>query len=318
MEEFRNRFIAQLSKDVEEGLSAPSKYLKSKYFYDAAGDLLFQRITHLPEYYLTLCENEILHFKGKEILNGFSKDKRLNIIELGSGDGIKTKLLLEAASQLQLNLTYYPVDISPDVLKLAQENTDTLAYVIPISADYSEILSTEPFHKLSNKLVLFLGSNIGNFNANETAEFMKYLWAGLSSGDHVLIGFDLIKDPKIILKAYNDPTGLTSEFNLNLLAVLNRELGADFDKENFFHAPIYDEQLQAAKSFLVSNKKHDVFFKQLNKTFHFEKGESIHTEISSKYSLETIEKLAAAGGFKIASKHFDRKNYFVDVLLVKK
>ena len=318
MNAFKENFLAQLSKDVTEGLTSPQKYLKSKYFYDPAGDLLFRRITGLPEYYLTACETEILKFESKSILEPFKLAKiPLNIIELGSGDAGKTRLLLEAADNLDLEVTYYPVDISPEVLKLAKKNTSRLVDVETVSGDYTEILERKRFLSLTNKLIVFLGSNIGNFSDAETTRFMQYLHRNINAGDHVLIGFDLVKDPRIILNAYNDVTGLTSEFNLNLLIMLNRELGADFNIENFFHAPLYDEKLKAAKSFLVSNKEQVVFFKKLNKSFSFAKGESVFTEISSKYTIEGIEQMARDSGFSIVSTHTDHRNYFLDVLMQK-
>ncbi|MES2678462.1 MAG: L-histidine N(alpha)-methyltransferase [Bacteroidota bacterium] len=317
MDEFKHTFLAQLLKDVDEGLSAPHKYLKSKYFYDARGDLLFRRITHLPEYYLTLCETEILHDRGKIIMETFDPASRINIIELGSGDGTKTKLLLGAGALLKQKMAYYPVDISPDTLILAKNNIGALVPVIPVAADYSDILEKEVFKKLPNKLILFLGSNIGNFSEAETGQFMRYLVDNLERGEHVLIGFDLVKDAAVISAAYNDATGMTSDFNLNLLSVLNNELGADFDPDNFFHAPVYDQSTQAAKSYLVSSRTHSVFFEKLGKSFTFEKGESIFTEISRKYTLEGIAQIAKDAGFRIVSTHTDHRDYFADVLMRK-
>jgi L-histidine Nalpha-methyltransferase len=317
MDEFKHTFLAQLVNDVDEGLSAPNKYLKSKYFYDARGDLLFRRITHLPEYYLTVCETEILHDKGKTIMQAFDPATRVNIIELGSGDGTKTKLLLGAGALLKQKMAYYPVDISPNTLVQAKNNIGATVPVIPVAADYSDILEKEVFKKLPNKLILFLGSNIGNFSEPETSQFMNYLFKNLQPGEHVLIGFDLVKDPGVISAAYNDATGMTSDFNLNLLSVLNHELGADFDKDDFFHAPVYDPSAQAAKSYLVASRKHSVFFKKLGKSFTFEKGEAIFTEISRKYTLAGIRQIAEDAGFSIVSIHTDHRDYFADVLMRK-
>jgi len=318
MDAFKDKFTEQLSKDADEGLSAPQKYLKSKYFYDPTGDLLFRRITRLPDYYLTSCETEILKFESKFILASFKTGKPLNIIELGSGDASKTKLLLDVADDLNLDVTYYPADISAEVLKLAKKKKGALVDVITVTGDYTEILETKHFLALRNKLILFLGSNIGNFSDSETTEFMHYLNKNINPKDHVLIGFDLVKDSQLILNAYNDATGLTSQFNLNLLVVLNRELGADFKTENFFHAPIYDEKIQAAKSFIVSNKNHVVNFKKLKKSFSFAKGESVFTEISSKYTVDGIKKLSKNAGFEVVSMHTDHRKYFMNVLMRKK
>lgn len=317
MDNYRNNFITQLSKDVDEGLSASSKFLKSKYFYDSRGDLLFRSITRLPEYYLTACETEILRDQGEAIFQRIPRSEKLNMIEFGPGDGSKAKLLLEAAARLRLNVNYYPVDISPDALSLTQKNTAALAPVHTVTGDYAQVLGNDIFRKLSSKFILFLGSNIGNFNREETASFMKYLAGNMSAGEHVLIGFDLIKDKDVVLAAYNDPTGMTSDFNLNLLTMLNRELGADFDTANFFHAPVYDSTLNAAKSYLVSNKQHQVFFKKLNKHFSFSKGEEIYTEISCKYSEDDVRDIAQSAGFEVTAKQFDKKRYFLNALLRK-
>jgi L-histidine Nalpha-methyltransferase len=317
MQDPRQKFLEQLKKDVDEGLSAKNKYLQSKYFYDAAGDELFRRIMRLPDYYLTACETEILKFESEQILKTFNGGTPINIIELGSGDASKTRLLLEAAKKLHLPVNYYPVDISPEVLNLAKKNTADLAKVFPISADYNDVLGSKELIALTNKFVLYLGANIGNFSATLAFAFMQYINKSINTGDHVLIGFDLVKDPTLILSAYNDVLGLTSAFNLNLLTMLNRELEANFVIENFFHAPMYDEKINAAKSFLVSNKVQEVFVKMLNCSFSFKQGEAIFTEISSKYSLKTIEDMSDAAGFGVMSQHTDRRNYFVDVLLKK-
>ena len=317
MDDFKHNFLPQLINDVDEGLSAPQKYLKSKYFYDTRGDILFRRITHLPEYYLTVCETEILHNDGKIILSAFDPKEQLNIVELGACDGTKAKLLLEVASALELKVNYYPIDVSTDALRLTKKNVHTLATVFPIAGDYMELLGNALLKKLPNKLILFLGSSIGNFVPSESAAFMNYLHTHMATGEHGLIGFDLVKDPDIILTAYNDSTGMTSDFNLNLLTMLNRELQADFDLDNFFHVPVYDELNQAAKSYLVAAKKHKVFFKKLNKAFSFDKGETIFTEISRNFTTKEIEKITKEAGFEIVSTHIDHREYFLDVLIRK-
>lgn len=314
MSDFKETYKSQLAEDVDHGLSAPFKHLQSKYFYDATGDALFREIMELPEYYLTRSEFEILSAESEKILAPW-KGKSLNIIELGAGDGTKTKLFLQAAKNLGLDFTYFPVDISADVLQVNRANLEEVCETSPVQGDYSQVLKDAGLQKLPNKLVLFLGSNIGNFTPEDTASFFKYLGENTTSEDHILIGYDLDKDPRTILDAYNDKAGVTRDFNLNLLTVLNRELGAGFDPADFYHYPVYDPEMKAAKSYLVSNKEQEVFMEALGKSFHFRKGESIFTEISKKYTIPEIEDMAASAHFKVESIHYDSRKYYVNVLM---
>jgi L-histidine N-alpha-methyltransferase len=316
MNDFKEKYKTQLAADVDQGLSAPFKHLQSKYFYDATGDALFRAIMELPEYYLTRSEFEILSFESQNILAPW-QGKAVNIIELGAGDGTKTKLFLEAAKKLQLDFKYFPVDISADVLEVNRENLRDVCTTSPVQGDYSLVLKEPELQQLANKLVLFLGSNIGNFTPADTAAFFSYLGENTTEDDHILIGFDLDKDPQTILHAYNDDAGVTRDFNLNLLTVLNRELGAQFGRADFYHYPVYDPEMKAAKSYLVSKKDQDIYVEALEKSFHFRKGEAIFTEISKKYTIPEIESMAAAANFQVETIHYDSRKYYVNVLMKK-
>lgn len=314
MSDFQETYKAQLAADADHGLSAPFKHLQSKYFYDATGDALFRAIMELPEYYLTRSEFEILSAESAQILAPW-KGKSLNIIELGAGDGTKTKLFLRAARTLGLDFKYFPVDISADVLEVNRENLKEVCETSPVQGDYSQVLRNPELRKLPNKLVLFLGSNVGNFTAEDTAAFFSYLGENTTAEDRILVGYDLDKDPQTILAAYNDKAGVTRDFNLNLLTILNRELGAEFDPADFYHYPVYDPEMKAAKSYLVSKKEQEIFIEALGKSFNFRKGESIFTEISKKYTIPEIEGMAASGNFQVESIHYDSRKYYVNVLM---
>ena len=306
------------SQDVLKGLTSYPKYLSSKYFYDAKGDKLFQQIMHLPEYYLTRCEFEILKKYRQELLEYFSASAPdgFDLIELGAGDGTKTKLLLQHFVEEATVFKYHPVDISQTVL---DELTGSLKKEIPmlqvdaIPKEYFEaIKSINNSNGTKKKVVLFLGSNIGNFGGDSVHPFLKQLSDALASGDMVLTGMDLKKDPHIIHQAYDDKEGVTRAFNINLLDRINRELHGDFNKENFMHYAVYDPQTGMAQSYLVSTKDQQV--KILDKLIQFTAWETIHMEISQKFDMDMIKSMADRAGFKIIGNFFDDQNYFVNSL----
>lgn len=312
----------QFARDVLDGLTSNPKFLSSKYFYDAKGDKLFQQIMDLPEYYLSRCEYSILKKYRSELFELFSESdiKDFDLIELGAGDGTKTKLLLEHFSKRKSGFKYYPVDISENVLKqlvnsLQQELPDL--QVKPIPKDYfSSLKEINAGNGSRKKIILFLGSNIGNFTEDTAICFLQELGNALNPGDNLLVGFDLKKDPNIIHKAYNDDSGVTKAFNLNLLERINRELKADFDPENFDHYAIYDPQSGNAKSYLLSRKDQKVNL--LDQNISFSAWEAIHVEISKKFDQEMIKRMAATAGFDIINNFYDDKNYYVDTLWRKK
>jgi len=308
--------MTDFSTEVKRGLSADQKYLSSKYFYDAEGDKIFQQIMSLDEYYLTKAEEEIFSLHGDELLSLFQgKGKSFNLIEFGAGDAAKTKLLLQYFSKEKADLIYSPIDISANVLEILNEN---LSYEIPelkidaIEGEYFQALGEVQQNGCSRKIILFLGSNIGNFTIDQSLTFLKGIGNKMSDNDLLLIGFDLKKDPNIILDAYNDSKGITASFNLNLLKRINRELGGEFELEKFYHYACYDPISGEARSFLISKVEQEVKIQDQDKIYHFSKGETIHTEVSRKFSLDDIKQLAARLGFEIVTEFFDSRKYFVD------
>lgn len=308
--------ITEFAADTLKGLSSSPKSLSSKYFYDTGGSKIFEDIMRMPEYYLTDCEAEIFERHKQDITKEFSTTgKGLELIELGAGDGYKTKILLSHMMMQNIDFAFIPIDISESAVHKLQldlcRNLPGLK-VEGLHGDYFKLISG--LDGVRPKVVLFLGSNIGNFSYSESLSFLEQLHSILNEGDKMLIGFDLIKDPEIILKAYNDPNGYTAAFNLNLLCRINDELDANFNTDHFFHREIYDPQTGAAKSYLISEKKQTVHIRQLDQTFHFMKEEKIFMEISQKYDIPMIEDLADKSGFEIITHLYDSRKWFVDSL----
>lgn len=318
----KNTDFGTFAQDVMLGLNSTPKTLPSKYFYDSKGDKLFQQIMALPEYYLTRKEYEVLEGQHKLILaENLALNEPFNLVELGAGDGMKTKILLRYLSEKKIEFTYYPVDFSGSVLEELEESLAKelpSLKVNPIQDTYRDSLKKQVWEDGKPNLILFLGANLGNFGVDEAKNIIDHLRVGTKRGDLVLIGFDLKKDPQTILNAYHDKKGVTREFNMNLLDRINRELDADFDRESFIHWPTYDPVSGECRSYLVSQKSQVVTIGALNQTFEFEAFESIFTEISKKYSLSEISHLASLGGFKVKENFMDSEGYFADVLWEKK
>ncbi len=304
--------------DCKIGLNSNPKFLSSKYFYDDRGSRIFQQIMKMPEYYLTNCELEIFEEQKEDILLAFkSKNDPFELIELGAGDGMKTKVLLSHFKDCKVQFTYIPVDISA---KTVYDLTQSIKLDFPEIkvkseiGDYFKCLDQIQLKGSKKKIILFLGSNIGNMNKNLTISFLKKLRHFMNPSDLLFIGFDLKKDPELILKAYSDPHGHTSEFNLNLLHRMNKELGANFVINNFKHLETYDPQSGTAKSYLVSLKKQQIKISALDLKISFEKDETISTEISQKYDTNMINQLAAEAGFSILTNFYDKKHFFTNSL----
>jgi len=316
-----NTNLSTFAQDVDQGFSAPVKYISSKYFYDDAGDVLFQKIMRLPEYYLTPSELEIFQQQSTDIIRDAHLQQGVQLIELGAGDGTKTKILLKELMKSGIDFTYYPIDISSHVLEDLERNMKTELgeglKVIPVAGEYFEALSSEHFSTRQQKFILFLGSTIGNFSDDDGSKFIHKLSHVMTSQDLLMVGFDLKKNPQVIADAYNDAQGITRAFNMNLLLRINRELDANFDIGQFVHYPIYDPEFGAAKSYLVSKKQQSVYIGALEKRFHFNSGEVIFTEISRKYDQPEIERQAHAAGLKVKHTYQDQKQYFADVLMTK-
>ncbi|MCC5917151.1 MAG: L-histidine N(alpha)-methyltransferase [Cryomorphaceae bacterium] len=242
------------------------------------------------------------------------------ILELGAGDGAKTKVLLGHWLKKTSAFNYIPIDISQNVLDILSKSFKTelpKLNISPLQGDYFRALAQTKTSK-NRRLVLFLGSNIGNFRKNNESIFIQAISEQLKPNDAVLIGFDLAKDPRVIRSAYNDKSGITKAFNLNLLQRCNRELNTNFAIEEFDHYPIYDPLTREARSYLVSNIAQKVSFPNSGKTIDIAKGEIIHTETSRKYTHEEINQLFTENGFNVERSFEDCKGYFADVLAVKK
>ncbi len=304
------------AQDILSGLRSDPKRLPSKYFYDAAGDELFRRIMELPEYYLTRAEYALLQAR-KEDIGQALESRPLDIIEPGAGSGEKTRVLLRHFLKKGLVFRYLPIDISPNALDLLRED---LAHELPglevqtLAGDYFRELAALPFMEGRRRLVLFLGSNIGNYTFPEAEDLLRLIAGSLRPGDLLLIGFDMKKDPARILAAYNDAAGVTRDFNLNLLTRINRELGADFDRSAFRHWAVYNPLSGACESYLVSLRAQTVRLEALGEKVHFEAWEAIYMELSQKYDIAAIEGLAAGTGFGRKEAFFDEGNgYLLDL-----
>lgn len=285
------------------------------YFYDEKGDALFQKIMQLDEYYLTRSEFEIFQTQSKEIVDMLALDDHYRLIELGAGDGTKTKVVLKHLIEAGVDFSYSPIDISANVLEILKNNLihqlPTLQ-IEPLAGDYFKVLEALSFKEYEKKVVFFLGSNIGNYLGSHASDFLKSVRSNLSVGDKFVIGVDLKKDPKTILAAYNDPTGVTAAFNMNLLDRINAELGANFDKSNFIHNPVYDPLSGECRSYLMSICDHEVYLESSDDLIHFDKWEPIFMEVSKKYSISELESLAELCGFKVLNHLFDENHYYTD------
>ena len=306
--------------EIAAGLRRTPKTLSSKFFYDEAGSRLFQQIMALPEYYPTRTEYGILETCAAGLAAAWAGPGPLHLLELGAGDGLKTKLLLRALLAAGAELTYAPVDISGSAVQQLRQSLQAEMpglRVAPVVAEYEAAL-TGLRGQAGRKVVLFLGSNIGNFEPDVRRQFLAALAAPLASADALLIGFDLQKDPRQIRAAYDDAQGVTAAFNLNLLRRLNRELGADFDLAQWQHYAEYDPRGGAARSYLVSRRAQQVRLATLpDEVFEFAAWEALHTENSYKFTRPQIEELAAATGLRVAQFLTDEQGWFADVVLMR-
>jgi L-histidine N-alpha-methyltransferase len=305
--------------DVEKGLNTTPKTLPSKYFYDKKGDALFVEIMNLPEYYLSRCELDIFQNKTQDLIDKLQLDPHsyFELIELGAGDGLKTKELLRFLDAKNFKFDYFPIDISINSLKLLKQDVNKELPNVSVQTqqgDYFEVLASLKENKLP-KIVLFLGSNIGNMNDEMAARFISNLSATLQAGDKLLLGVDLIKPKELVLPAYDDHKGITAKFNLNLLKRINEELGGNFDLNHFKHQAEYNEEEGIAKSFILSTIHQKVTIKAMKRTFEFAAAEKIHTEVSRKYNDALIAKIITNTDFTICNKIMDSKDYFADYIL---
>ena len=311
------RIATSFAEDVRAGLLTRPKVLAPKYFYDELGSHLFEAITRLPEYYLTSAEEEILEASADEVISSFEPPWRL--VELGSGSSMKTRRLIEAALRQQGSLEYLPIDISAEALvqsaRSLLQKYPTLR-VRALVADYEGALSRLAREQDgegagdTRTVVAFLGSSIGNLDVASAIELMSRVRRGLHSGDALLLGTDLLKAEEVLLSAYDDSLGVTSAFNLNVLARINRELSGEFDLRSFRHAVRFDEEESRVEMHLESRKRQRVAIRQLDLEVDFDAGESIHTESSHKYSRGMLERMCQGSAFELSRSWLDAQQRF--------
>jgi L-histidine Nalpha-methyltransferase len=314
----RSRGVPSFAQDVAEGLSSVPKRLPSKYFYDNVGSGLFDVIMRLSEYYLTQAETEILSEWGWQIVRVL--DAPLDFLELGSGNAIKTRLLIGEALRTQNELCYSPIDISTEVLRassLALVQSYSNLRVRAYAGDYFDVLESHAVRLERKTLAMLMGSNIGNYEPEEAKVLLKLLGAALRPGDGLLLGADLKKDRAVLERAYDDPVGVTAAFDRNLLARINRELGADFEPRDYIHIARYDEARGSVDSFLEATTDAVVSVPSLALHVGIRAGERIHTESSYKFTDDEIARLGRHAGFRPASTWHDRAGRFSLHLLVR-
>ena len=302
---------------VRDGLTSRPKRLPAWLFYDHAGSELFDAITELPEYYLTRTERGILAANAKSIVAQAGSGKRLRIVELGAGSANKTRLLLKAAVAAQGPVIYEPVDVSASALEAARKRITREipgVVVVPRVMDYTDgdgsKFELEPAAEGERRLVLYIGSSIGNFEPHQAARLLRRVRAGVSEGDAFLLGVDLVKDENTLLDAYDDAAGVTAAFNRNVLVRLNRELDANFDLDAFAHRALWNAAKSRIEMHLVSRVAQGVTIGALDMDVEFAAGESIHTENSYKYRPEQAVKLLAEAGFTGEAAWTDPREWF--------
>jgi dimethylhistidine N-methyltransferase len=303
----------QFAHDVLKGLSQQHKSIPCKYIYDEKGSELFCKIMELPEYYLTDCEKNALDIH-KDVICDVIGHGHSNLIELGAGDGMKTKILLKHLLERDLDFQYCPIDISESAIVNLSHflNREYPGLKIKgLITDYFQGLTWLSQQNSFQNIVLFLGSSIGNFSPHEAMDFLKHLRKSINKDDYLLIGFDLKKDTNTIVRAYNDAQGITEQFNINILSRINRELDGEFNLNFFRYYSTWEESSSAIKSYLISTCNQKVKIKNLNTSFTFNDGEVIHTESSYKFTTDQCSAMADDAGFEIIENFFDDRNYFV-------
>ena len=314
-------FETAFAEDTYKGLTSYPKYLLSKYIYDKKGDLLFQQIMEMPEYYLTSCESDILKLNAADIAAYFSSRTGFDLIELGAGDGKKTKILLKELVNNKHQFDYLPIDISQNVLDQLKDSLEKEipeVRVKPQQGTYFKTLEKIAEYTSRKKVILVLGSNIGNLSHKEAVEFLENIARGMGEEDMLFMGFDQKKHPQRILDAYNDKTGITEAFNKNLLVRINSELEGNFNTDQFLHWETYDPETGTARSFLVSKLQQQVSIRKLGLDVNFEAWETIHTEISQKYDDAVVQWLADEAGLLVDRSFSDQENCYKNYIFRRK
>jgi dimethylhistidine N-methyltransferase len=307
-----------LIREAQRGLSSRPRSLAPWIFYDACGSRLFERITHIPEYYPTRTERKILANYADAIIAGThaGKPKPVRLLELGAGTASKTCLLLEALGRVQSETLYIPIDVSPDALEVACEKINAClpdVCVEPIVSNYV----THPARLTSfngTTLAAYIGSSIGNFSPEEARTVLRTLRSELQPGDALLLGTDMVKDEKILVDAYDDKGGVTAAFNLNILRRLNRELGADFDPAKFRHRAVWNHLQSRIEMHLESTFHQRIKIPEANLDFRLTTSETIHTENSYKFTHESIGILVEQSGFHVEQSWTDERDWYAVTL----
>jgi L-histidine N-alpha-methyltransferase len=307
--------LGQFAIDVAEGLScAEQKKIAPRYFYDDLGSVLFEAITLLPEYGLTRADENLLRLHANEII---SETGPLSIVaELGSGSGRKTRHILEAAARVQRHVLYAPIDVSRGALAACERELCDVSQVQPVCADWIEGLQEIARSRIGDQplLLLFLGSSIGNLDRGEIVDFLQRVRSNLRSGDYFLLGADLIKNIDIMITAYDDPTGVTGAFNLNVLARINRELDADFDLRSFSHEVRWNSEERRIEMHLLSGRNQAAYVGAIDTRFEFRAGETICTEFSHKFTRGELLSYARSSGFTPIEMWVDKLWPFAEAL----
>jgi L-histidine Nalpha-methyltransferase len=306
--------LSQFALDVAEGLSRPQKKLSPRYFYDDLGSALFQSITLLPEYGLTRADERLIDLHAAQIMRATGSLSA--VIELGSGTGKKTRRILEAAVAVQGPVLYRPIDVSSAALAACECELSGLVDVQPVCGDWIEGLAAAARVDSRNQplLLLFLGSSIGNLDRDDMIGFLRQLRSHLRPTDFFLLGADLVKDVESTIAAYDDPTGVTAAFNLNLLGRMNRELGADFDLRSFAHEARWNPAARRIEMHLRSRRDQSISIEALDKSFRFRGGETIWTESSHKFTETELNSYASSSGFEPIHTWIDPEWPFAEAL----
>jgi L-histidine Nalpha-methyltransferase len=298
-----------LAQDALDGLTRPFKELPPKHFYDARGAELFDRITELPEYYPTRAERAILEASAEYLAKATGATE---LVELGSGTATKTRVLLDALHSAGTLERYIPVDVTEQMVR---ESAEQLTEEYPglevhgVIGDFERHLARVP-PASGPRLVVFLGGTIGNFEPGDRVRMLSEIASLLGGEDHLLLGTDLVKDPAVLEAAYDDSQGVTAEFNRNVLRVLNRELGADFDPDDFEHVALFDPQEEWIEMRLRARREHTATVRELDLPVHFSAGEEMRTEISAKFTRHRVRRDLAAAGLELAQWLTDPEGLF--------
>lgn len=304
-----------IAADVMEGLFRTPKSLPPKLLYDDKGSALFEQITCLPEYYPTRTEAAILRTHAEEICSRLGRN--VSVAELGAGTATKTRILLRSLLRRQFKVNYYPLDVSAAALQIAKDEVEReleSVRVHPHVGDFEDLAFLK--HQAPPRLVLYIGSSIGNLERDHAISLLRNIATHLSSGDQLLLGADLVKDSEILHAAYNDGAGVTASFNKNLLVRINRELGAHFEPDTFSHISFWNQAASRMELHLESVIPQSVRIDALDTVLHFHQGERIHTENSYKYTLERLENLLNHGGFEVEHTWTDPLSWFAVTLAV--